>query len=92
MDNVSQLRGICTSSSGKPSIGVQFVAGRHVWPVVLGEDLTNDFSTAAHPDLVEDRLEMIPDGGSGLCSFLQFCREIRSGGTRIRTGDTMIFS
>src|SRR5215211_221367 len=31
------------------------------WLAVLGEDLTDEFSAAAHPDLVEDGLEVIPD-------------------------------
>jgi hypothetical protein len=33
-----------------------------------------------------------PGTDTGACVFLSFCSTFRSGGTRIRTGDTMIFS
>ena len=33
-----------------------------------------------------------PEKYPGAYSFLAICRQFRSGGTRIRTGDTMIFS
>src|SRR5918999_1679036 len=61
-DNESRLRSHCRSSSGEPSIGVRFLSGRHAWPVVLGEDLADELSPAAHADLVEDRLEVIAHG------------------------------
>ena len=40
----------------KPSISLWFLAGRHARLVVLGEDLTDEFSAAAHSHLVEDGL------------------------------------
>ena len=61
-DDESRFRPYCNSSSGEPSIGVRFVAGRHAWTVVLGEDLADQFSAAPHADLVEDRLEVITHG------------------------------
>src|SRR5918999_203541 len=61
-DDESRFRPYCNSSSGEPSIGVRFVAGRHAWTVVLGEDLADEFSAAPHADLVEDRLEVITHG------------------------------
>jgi hypothetical protein len=48
------LRCSFTCGSGEPSIDVWFVAGRHMRLVVLGEDLTDEFSPTAHADLVED--------------------------------------
>jgi hypothetical protein len=36
------------------------VAGRHARLVLLGKDLTDEFSTAAHPYLVEDVLDVFP--------------------------------
>ena len=38
------------------------MAGGHAWLVLLGEDLPDKFSPAAHADLVEDGLEVIPHG------------------------------
>ena len=49
----------CSRGSGEPTISVQFAAGRHARLVLLGEDLPEEFSAAAHPDLVEDGLEVI---------------------------------
>src|SRR5215216_2933231 len=51
-----------TCSSGEPPIGAWFLTCRHAWLVVLGEDLTDEFSPAAHADLIEDGLEVIPHG------------------------------
>jgi hypothetical protein len=48
------------SGSGELPADVRFVARRHARLVVLGEDLTDQFSSAAHADLVEDGLEVIP--------------------------------
>jgi hypothetical protein len=49
-----------TCSSGEPPIGAWFLTYRHAWLVVLGEDLANEFSAAAHSDLVKHGLEVIP--------------------------------
>ena len=38
------------------------MTGSHARPVLLGEDLTDEFSPAAHADLIEDSLEVIPHG------------------------------
>src|SRR5215203_4421414 len=62
MDDASRLRPRCSSGSGEPSIGVRFLAGGHTWPVVLGEDLADEFPSAAHPHLIEDRLEVVAHG------------------------------
>jgi hypothetical protein len=45
-----------------PPIGVWFVAGCHTRLVLPGEDLTDEFPSAAHADLVEDGLEVISHG------------------------------
>jgi hypothetical protein len=50
------------SGSGEPPIGVQFLTCRHAWLVMLGEDLTDEFSSAAHADLIEYGLEVIAHG------------------------------
>src|SRR3712207_3602489 len=61
-ENANQLWCPFTCGSGERPIGVQFAAGRHARLVVLGEDLTDEFSAAAHPHLVEDGLEVIAHG------------------------------
>src|SRR5215207_10381685 len=48
--------------SREPPIGVKFVARRHARLILLCEDLTDEFSPAAHADLVEDGLEVIAHG------------------------------
>ena len=45
--------------SGEPPIGIWFVAGGHARLVLLGKDPSDEFSTAANADLVEDGLEVI---------------------------------
>src|SRR5215213_6587445 len=42
--------------------------------------------------LVSNLVSNKPDLAAGLCIFPMFCRYFRSGGTRTRTGDTMVFS
>ena len=61
-ENANQLRCLFACSSGEPPIGVWFVAGRHTRLVVLDEDLTDELSSAAHADLVEDGLKVIAHG------------------------------
>ena len=55
------VRGAHTSGSGESPVGVWFLTRRHARPVVLGEDLTDEFPAAANADLVEDGLEAIPN-------------------------------
>jgi hypothetical protein len=43
-----EFRGTHTSGSGKLSVGLWFVARRYARLVVLGEDLTDEFSAAGH--------------------------------------------
>ena len=61
-ENANQLGWPFTCGSGEPSIGLWFLARGHARLVVLGEDLTDELSAAAHPDLVEDGLEVEDDG------------------------------
>lgn len=46
----------------EPPIGIKFAARCHAWLVLLCEDLTDEFSTAAHADLVEDGFEVVAYG------------------------------
>jgi hypothetical protein len=41
------------------------VTGRHARLVLLSEDLPDKFSPAAHADLIEDGLEVVPHGVRG---------------------------
>ena len=59
-EGYNQSRCPCRCGSGELPVGAWFVACRHTWLVVLGEDLTDEFSAAAHADLAEDGLEVIP--------------------------------
>jgi hypothetical protein len=47
---------------GEPPVNIQAVPNGYAWLVLLGEDLTHEFSSAAHTDLVEDGLEVVPHG------------------------------
>src|SRR5215212_5877583 len=55
----NQLRCPFTRGSGEPPIGVWLVAASHTRLVLQSEDLADEFSAAAHADLVEDGLEVI---------------------------------
>jgi hypothetical protein len=67
----NSLRCSLKRGSGKPPIGLWFAAALHARLVVLGEDLSNEFSAAAHTSLVEDGLEVVAHGVGRDVQFLR---------------------
>jgi hypothetical protein len=46
----------------EPATGIQVATRRNTWLVLLGKDLTDQFTPTAHPDFLENGLEVILDG------------------------------
>src|SRR5579871_1939310 len=44
---------------GKPPSGVDIAARQNPWLVLLGKELPDQFSAAAHADFLEDRLQVV---------------------------------